>query len=155
VKNREFLFDHTSKDGTKYDSRRRSVYLPVVRNNLYDVFQLFDATDATVTKGDRSTTTVPTQALFYLNSDLVTDCASELATKLLTDRDDAARVDRLYRTAYGRPPTAREAERAVAAASGFELDLGSREPDAAKRRAKAWALVCQAVLAANEFVYVE
>jgi hypothetical protein len=126
-----------------------------VRNNLYDVFQLFDATDATVTKGDRSTTTVPTQALFYLNSDLVTDCASELATKLLTDRDDAARVDRLYRTAYGRPPTAREAERAGAAASGFELDLGSREPDAAKRRAKAWALVCQAVLAANEFVYVE
>ncbi|MBO0698303.1 MAG: DUF1549 domain-containing protein, partial [Zavarzinella sp.] len=154
VKNREFLFDHTSKDGTKYDSVRRSVYLPVVRNNLYDVFQLFDATDATVTKGDRSTTTVPTQALFYLNSDLVTDCASELANRLAWEKDDAARADRLYRTAYGRPPTAREVERAVNAASGFELDLESREPEPAKRRAKAWALVSQAVLAANEFVYV-
>src|SRR5262245_48132752 len=48
VKNREFLFDHTSKDGTKYESRRRSLYLPIVRNHLYDVFQLFDSTDATV-----------------------------------------------------------------------------------------------------------
>jgi hypothetical protein len=155
VKNREFLFDHTSKDGTTYHSTRRSVYLPVVRNNLYDVFQLFDATDATVSKGDRSTTTVPTQALFYLNSDLVADCASELANRLAWEKDDTARVERLYRIAYGRPPTAREVERASAAAAGFALDLESREPESAKRRAKAWALVCQAVLAANEFVYVE
>jgi hypothetical protein len=155
VKNREFLFDHTSKDGTTYNSTRRSVYLPVVRNNLYDVFQLFDATDATVSKGDRSTTTVPTQALFYLNSDLVADCAGELANRLAWEKYDAARAERLYRIAYGRPPTAREGDRAANAAAGFELDLESREPDAAKRRARAWALVCQAVLGANEFVYVE
>jgi hypothetical protein len=64
VKNREFLFDHTSKDTTKYDSRRRSLYLPVIRNHLYDVFQLFDSTDATVPNGDRATTTVAPQALF-------------------------------------------------------------------------------------------
>src|SRR5262245_5325824 len=155
VKNREFLFDHTSKDGTTYNSTRRSVYLPVVRNNLYDLFQLFDSTDATVSKGDRATTTVPTQALFYLNSDLIAGCATELANRLAWEKDDAARAEHLYRIAYGRPPTAREVERAENAASGFELDLESREPDPAKRRAKAWALVCQAVLAANEFVYVE
>ena len=41
VKNREFLFDHTSKDNTDYSSLRRSVYLPVISNNLYDFFQLF------------------------------------------------------------------------------------------------------------------
>src|SRR5439155_5864271 len=38
VKNRGYLFDHTSKDETTYGSRRRSVYLPVIRNHLYDVF---------------------------------------------------------------------------------------------------------------------
>ncbi len=42
VKNRAYFFDHTSKDATSYDSPRRSVYLPIVRNHLYDVFQLFD-----------------------------------------------------------------------------------------------------------------
>ncbi|HKA07276.1 MAG TPA: DUF1553 domain-containing protein, partial [Gemmataceae bacterium] len=155
VKNREFLFDHTSKDGTKYDSRRRSLYLPIVRNHLYDVFQLFDSTDATVTKGDRSTTTVATQALFSMNSDLVADCATRLASRLMEDDDSAGRVDRLYRTAYGRPATDREVERALAAVSAFDQGLQAREPDAAKRQVQAWALVCQAVLAANEFVYVE
>jgi mono/diheme cytochrome c family protein len=155
VKNREFLFDHTSKDGTKYDSRRRSLYLPAVRNHLYDVFQLFDTTDATVSRGDRATTTVPTQALFHLNGDLVTECAAELAGQLLKASDDAGRVDRLYRVAFGRPPTGHEVQRLVTAVAGFERDLAGREPDAGKRRARAWALVCQAVLAANEFVYVE
>jgi hypothetical protein len=36
VKNRGYFFDHTSKDLTDYTSRRRSLYLPVVRNNVYD-----------------------------------------------------------------------------------------------------------------------
>ena len=53
VKNREFFFDHTSKDTTKYDSPRRSIYLPVVRNHMYDVFDLFDYTDATVASGGK------------------------------------------------------------------------------------------------------
>ena len=51
--------------------------------------------------------------------------------------------------------TGHEAERLLGAVGGFELDQSSREPDAGKRRAKAWALACQADLAANEFVYVE
>jgi cytochrome c553 len=156
VKNREFLFDHTSKDGTKYDSRRRSIYLPVIRNNLYDVFQLFDTTDATVSKGDRSTTTVATQALFYMNSDLVADSAAALADRLLSNElSDTARIEQLYRTAYGRSPTPKEAERVANAVAAFEQELQSRESDALKRRAKTWSLVCQAVLAANEFVYVD
>jgi hypothetical protein len=155
VKNREFFFDHTSKDGTKYDGRRRSIYLPVVRNNLYDVFQLFDSTDAAVSKGDRATTTVATQALFYMNSDLVADSAGDLAGRLLAIGDDTSRVERLYQTAYVRAPSAREVERVLGAVAEFERDLQSRVPDAATRRAKAWSLVTQAVLSANEFVYVK
>jgi hypothetical protein len=34
VKNREYFFNHTSTDLTRYDSNRRTIYLPVVRNNL-------------------------------------------------------------------------------------------------------------------------
>src|SRR5439155_6177717 len=93
VKNRDYFFDHTSKDTTKYDSRRRSLYLPVVRNHLYDVFQLFDCTDATVLSGDRATTTVAPQALFLLNSDLVWQASESLAAKLLAaPSDDALRI---------------------------------------------------------------
>jgi hypothetical protein len=155
VKNREFLFDHTSKDKTTYESNRRSIYLPVIRNNLYDVFQLFDATDATVPNGDRATTTVPTQALFFMNSDLATRAAEALAGRLLdrTELDDAGRARMLISLAYGRPATAVETDQLVESVAAFEKDFAS-EGDVSKRRRKAWTTACQAVLASNEFVHV-
>ena len=39
--------------------------------------------------------------------------------------------------------------------SAYTVAVASADgPDAPARRAKAWALVCQVVIAANEFVYV-
>ncbi len=156
VKNREYLFDHTSRDQTQYGSLRRSLYLPVIRNNLYDVFGLFDATDATVGNGDRATTTVATQALFLMNSDLVLQAAEHLAGELLAKQDlaDEGRVRLLYQRAYGRPPTVQESARARQALADFDQTLQAREADAGKRGLRAWALLCQVILAANEFVYV-
>ena len=150
VKNRDYLFDHTSKDRTSYASNRRSLYLPVIRNNLYDVFQLFDAPDPAVPNGDRATTTVPTQALFFLNSDLVARAADGLAGRVLAapGLDDAGRVRLLFELAYARPPTAAEVARVTAGVAAFEADA-----PAAGRRA-AWAAVCQAVLAGNEFIHL-
>jgi hypothetical protein len=157
VKNREFLFDHTSKDRTKYDSLRRAIYLPVIRNHLYDVFQLFDAPDATVLNGDRATTTVAPQALFMMNSDLVLQACDALAAELLADPKaaDAERIERLYVRAYGRPPTAEETIKARALVAESEELLRQREPDATARERQAWACLCQVVLAANEFVYIQ
>jgi hypothetical protein len=155
VANRGYLFDHTSKDATQYDRPRRSIYLPVIRNNLYAVYQLFDATDATVSSGDRATTTVATQALFAMNSELVMQASERLAARLLAraDLDDWGRTRLLYEIAYGRSPTARELQRARAAFAGFEENLRPRQPNAGTRRLQAWACFCQVILAANEFVY--
>jgi hypothetical protein len=156
VVNRGYLFDHTSKDTTQYDRPCRSLYLPVIRNNLYAVYQLFDATDATVSNGDRATTTVATQALFAMNSGLAMQASEHLAARLLAraDLDDSGRLRLLFETAYGRPPTTRELERARAAVVCFEEELRPKQPDAGKRRLLAWACFCQVILAANEFVYV-
>lgn len=150
VKNRGYLFDHTSKDLTSYDTNRRSVYLPVIRNNLYAVFQLFDAPDPAVPTGDRATTTVPTQALFFMNSDLADRAADALADRLLvrSNLDDAGRVRLLFEIAYGRPPSQDEVERLTKAVSAFA------KGDDAEARRMAWAIVCQAVLASNEFIHL-
>ncbi len=156
VKNREFIFNHTSKDLTKYDSLRRSLYLPVIRNNLYDVYQLFDATDATVSNGNRATTTVATQALFMMNSDLVAQATDNLAKILLnrTDLDDKGRMQLLYMKAYGRPPSEREVDRNLAAVGRFEKAWQKTGGSVEECRERAWALLCHVVLSANEFVYV-
>jgi cytochrome c553 len=155
VKNREFFFDHTSKDTTRYDSHRRAIYLPVVRNHVYDLFQLFDFPDPAVTTGDRATTTVAPQALFMMNSDLVSEVSESMAAKVLkSEKDDADRVQRLYRKAYGRAATAKEVERGLAHVKEVESALEGKESDAAKRRVRAWASLCHLIVAANEFIYV-
>jgi hypothetical protein len=154
LKNREYVFDHTSKDATKYDSRRRTIYVPVVRNNLYDVFQLFDFGDASIPEGNRPATTVAPQALFMMNSDLVIDAAEAMAAKTLqrSDLEAPRRINLLYQEAYGRLPSAAERDKGIQVLAGFEK--AANEPDAAKRQSKAWSWYCHVLLAANEFVYL-
>src|SRR5207302_7433114 len=117
---------------------------------------LFDYTDATVPSGDRATSTVAPQALFAMNSELMRAAGERLADSLLgqTDLDDAAAVQQLYAKAYGRPATNGETKRASAFVDRAEQTLEPRVTNAAKRRHEARALLCQSVLAANEFVYV-
>jgi len=155
LKNRDYVFNHTSKDKTTYGGNQRSVYLPVIRNNLYDVFQLFDAPDAAVPNGDRAATTVPTQALFFLNSDLASRAADGLAGRVLAKVESSSkdRVQRLFALAYSRPPSEAEVLRVNSSVAAFESQFAS-DADAEKRTRKAWAVVCQAMLASNEFVYI-
>jgi cytochrome c553 len=144
VKNREFLFDHTSKDRSTYDVRRRSIYLPVIRNHLYDLFQLFDSTDATVLSGDRATSTVSPQALFLMNSDWVASLSAAMAARLIkAEPSREARLSRLFREAYGRTPSEEESRRMLR----FVED--GRTPEA-----EAWQSLCQAILSSSEFIYV-
>jgi hypothetical protein len=154
VKNRAYFFDHTSKDKTSYDSHRRSLYLPVVRNNVYDVFQLLDYPDAAVTTGDRPTTTIAPQALLMLNSELIARASTNLAERILADRtSNAERIEWLYELTYSRPATPAE----VAAAEHFLIEadklLRATEADDAKRSRLSWQAYCQTILAANEFIY--
>jgi mono/diheme cytochrome c family protein/cytochrome c553 len=157
VKNREYLFDHTSKDTTNYDSRRRSLYLPVIRNNVYDVFQLFDFPDPAAPGGDRATTTVAPQALFMMNSELTMKICDHLVESLLKEAglDDAGRVRRLYLKAYGREATDAETARAIALVRAVDHAMQKREPNLDRRRLLAWSALCQVIVSANEFVYVQ
>jgi Protein of unknown function (DUF1553)/Protein of unknown function (DUF1549)/Planctomycete cytochrome C len=155
VENRAYFFDHTSKDGTKYDARRRSVYLPIVRNHLYDGFDLFDYPDPGVTNGDRATTTVAPQALFLMNSELVGQAARALASDLLaSSAEDADRIRRLYLRALGREPKPAELTLTRAYLDRFARGLASSEPDARERLLLAWQSLCQTILASNEFIYI-
>ncbi len=155
VKNRAYFFDHTSKDLTTYATARRSVYLPVVRNNLYDVFQLLDFPDAAVTNGDRATTTVAPQALLMLNSDLVAQASSRLAEQIQAHApENQVRLTKLYALAYGREPSADEQAAGEQFLKQVEQTLQTSEPDATKRTQLAWETLCHVILAANEFIYV-
>ena len=138
-----------------YGSNRRSVYLPVVRSALYELYQVFDFAEPTVLNGKRDTTTLATQALFMLNSQLVAEQSRELTQQLLarTDVDDAARIRQVFLTCYQREPLSSEMTRSLE----FLNRLEAAQPEVAPvdRRLAAWRGLCRTLLAANEFLFVE
>jgi hypothetical protein len=155
VKNREFFFNHTSEDKASYeDIRRRSIYVPVVRNHLYDVFQLFDYTDASVINGNRESSTIAPQALMLMNSDLMTKLSSATADRLLeTDRSSAERINQLFELAYSRPASMAESDQIVNYLRQLEV-LAARDETDTEPTHKAWQMICQSVLSSSEFLYV-
>jgi hypothetical protein len=103
---------------------------------------LFDGPDTNATTGRRDSTTVPTQALFFLNDPFVHARAASLVARLAALPDDAARLDRACRLLYGRPP--REVDRRIA----------DRFLAAGDRRA-AWCAWIRVMFSSNEFLYVD
>ncbi len=81
----------------------RTIYLPVVRDNVPELFNTFDFPGPTQIKGQRDVTTVAPQALFFMNNELVAELAAAIATKDGTD------VKQIYRAVLGREPSIEEA----------------------------------------------
>ena len=137
-----------------YNANRRSVYLPVIRSALYELYQVFDFAEPSVLNGKRDSTTLATQALFMLNSQLVGDQAGEIAARVLAaDGDDAARVRRVFQTTLQREPTSPEVARALDFVQRFDAAETGGTP--AERRLAAWKGFCRAQLASSEFLFVE
>lgn len=155
-KNREYVASTASVNATVYDYPRRSVYLPVVRSALYEVFQAFDFPEPSVLNGDRATTTVAPQALFLMNSPLVRGECRAWAQRLLAEHDkDEPRLRLAYLTAYGRPPTDAELVRDRAFIATYERSLlaGGIEPDQA--RLGGWEALCRVLVSASEFLFID
>ena len=153
LKNRDFVFNHTSRDNTRYDSPRRAVYLPVIRNHLYDLFQQFDFPDPAVPNGNRDATVVAPQALLMMNSELVMQAAARFAGQLLSDTaaSDDRRIGLAFAKAYGREATVQEIQRAQRFLSEFQPAKPGGKLSA---RVQAWTTFCQTLLASNEFSYL-
>lgn len=89
--------------------RRRTLYGFIDRQNLPGVFRTFDLASPDATSPQRFVTTVPQQALFFLNSPFVAQQARALAARPdFGGQDDAQRIRALYQNLFGRLPDAEE-----------------------------------------------
>jgi cytochrome c553/alkylhydroperoxidase/carboxymuconolactone decarboxylase family protein YurZ len=140
----------------RYESPRRSLYLPVIRSDVYNVFQAFDFADPSVPNGRRDTTTVAPQALFMLNGKLAQEESRHLAELLLKRTgEDKDRISAAYERLYARLPTQRDLERALAFLSRYERELEKEKVALAEWRVRAWQGLCRVLLASNEFIFIE
>ena len=153
-RNREFVFNHTSKDFTTYDSTRRALYLPVIRNNLYDLFQQFDYPDPATSTGHRESSIVSPQALLLMNSELSQMAAESFAKRLLTESNLEARIRAACNIAYAREPTETDLRRYRDFLVAADSALASHESNPIQREQNAWTLLAQSILMSSEFIYL-
>jgi hypothetical protein len=129
---------------------RRTVYLPLRRANLPALLNLFDFGDATTSSGKRQLTNVATQALFWMNSDFLTERSQRFAQSLLEPKDlsDEARAKLAYLRIVNREASDDEIRGAVDYFSGHQ-----------KRHSKdalsAWQSLCRVLMSSNDFIYVD
>ncbi len=133
----------------------RSVYLPIVRGNLPEMLQVFDAADPSLIVGKRDVTTVPTQALFLMNNPFVHEQAAAMAKRLLADkdRDQATRIDLAYRMALSRLATDKERASVARFLNEYREAVRGTGPKTTPQLA-AWTSFCQTLFQSGEFRYV-
>ncbi len=131
---------------------RRTVYLPLRRANLPALLNLFDFGDATTVNGRRQLTNVATQALFWLNSDFLTERSTNLAKTLLEIKpfNESQLIAEAYLRVLGRSPSPVESADARKYLAGYRTRFTTQGNEL-----KVWSSLCRVLLTASDFNYVD
>lgn len=156
-----YLGDQATAVGDNPNRRRtdfpcRSVYLPVIRNDLPELFDVFDFADPHAATGMRSQTMIATQGLFMMNDASVMDAAESLARRLLPTESalgPEARLDLLFELVLTADPGDEERQELLSFIGDTQKRFeGNGDTNAEVR---AWSMVCQALFASSRFQVLE
>ncbi len=128
-----------------YDTEHRTAFMMVQRQRRHPFLATFDGADPNGTTPIRDSTTVPTQALYFMNDPFFHAQAGRLAGRLLSEANALeGRIDLLWRVLFQRKATANEQRRVgefLERYPGDELDR--------------WSACVRGLLASNEFMVVD
>jgi cytochrome c553 len=137
----------------------RSIYLPIVRDQIPEVLSVFDFPDASLVNGDRETTNVPSQSLFLMNNQQTQGAADAFAARVAKHEGNSSeRLSYAYQLAFGREPNAQEKQ----AISNFWMrfqpqvakSTGGGKDAKLKADFAALSAFCQSLIASAEFRYL-
>lgn len=150
---------------------RRSIYIQMRRSRPLAMLNSFDAPVMEVNCEKRQSSTVATQSLMLMNSEFTLDQAARFANRLRKEAgdDNQKQIARAWNVAFGRNPSSAELADASAFLREQAEHLKSIEPPSdgkAKKDDKKKTLqvapemqpltsLCQSLLSANEFLYVD
>ncbi len=137
-----------------YDHNQRSVYLMAQRIKRHPFLTLFDGADPNASTAERRTTTVPTQALFFLNDPFVHTKSQQFAARVeRTGTGEAQRIEAAYRLALGRSPTEAERAEAVEFLAAYRAELLAAKKENVETAAL--AALGRVLFGSNEFLSVD
>ncbi|MBI3858390.1 MAG: PSD1 domain-containing protein [Planctomycetes bacterium] len=131
-----------------YETKRRSVYLMTQRIQRHPFLALFDGPDANASTAQRDTSTVPTQALYFLNDPFFHARSEALANRLLL-LPPGERVEAAHRVCFQRAASAGEHRNAAAFLDAY--GAGPRAPS----ELAVWSAYARTLMGSNEFITVD
>ena len=143
-------------EGIDTESPHRSVYLPIVRTQVPDSLELFDFADPSMVMGQRESTTIPSQALFLMNSEFVRAQSEAMARRLIENDDikQGQKAVAAFYLVYGRPPSEEEMRKTGIFFKKF-YEMAKQETDNEREAGyKALTNFCQSLFASAEFLYL-
>jgi cytochrome c553 len=129
------------------DNKKRAVYARIPRSAPNRVMLLFDFPDPNISLDQRSSTNIPQQALFFMNSDLIWQEAGAVVQRLGKDEDNTTRLQKAYRLLFGRLATPVEVQDGLQFLAATAKDSGGDKG--------AWQEFVQALLSSEEFNYID
>jgi len=125
---------------------RRSVYLSTRRTQLPTFLSMFDAPSMDTNWPRRSDSAIAPQSLILMNHPFVTQCADDFATRVMAEAATTGeRIALAYALAYGREPQPDEQK--------LLSDVLASADGEAER--ETWRTLAHALLASNEFLYLD
>ena len=115
----------------------------VQRQRRHPFLALFDGADPNSSTPVREATTVPTQALYFLNDQFFHHQAERMAA-LTKGMPETKKVQQMIERLFQRQPSPQELRLAQ--------ELLSRYPDSGQQK---WSAFARVLLASNEFMYVD
>jgi hypothetical protein len=131
----------------RFEEPRRSVYVPVFRSSLPELFEVFDFANTSLVTGRRTLSTVAPQALFMMNHPFVRAQAKLTAERLLDDSQpkEAQRIDHAYLRILGRHATVAE----ISLSQEFLKSVATE-----KNQVEAWTQMVHSMFSTIDFRYI-
>jgi hypothetical protein len=139
-----------------YPSSHRSVYLMTQRIQRHPFLSLFDGPDTNMSTDVRTSSIVPTQALYLMNNPLVVEQAHTLSERLLRAAGDPRRrVELACQLCWSRSPTAEETDRALTHIRQVDDALRKEQVAVDRVERETWSSYARVLLASSEFKYID
>lgn len=135
----------------EYFTSKRSVYVMRKRNRISSFFSLFDGPDPNASTANRSQTTVPSQALYFMNDPFFHDCADQLSANIRAIGPDE-RLEYAYQLLFSRPAHKTDHEDFEAFTKVMAPNI-SNDPE--EQDTEIWKSYSRILMSSNEFLYLD
>jgi hypothetical protein len=153
---RDWKYTQHRQFAADYETDRRSVYMMQQRIRKNPLLEVFDPADPNASTAVRGQSITPLQALAMMNSEFLHQQADQFAVRIgMAFQDTPGRIHHAYRLAFSRQATPAEVQEGMIYLARAQRALRTSGIEAERQPRAALASYLRALLASDEFFFVD